>query len=130
MKRKSVFLVIALFAITAVSVFAQASGGTAINFVSIEADGYWDDEEQAGSATTKIYIELDKRAPLMLRDITITPDNACEIGVVQNGSGNGINWTIFIRNVTQRQEVTVTIQKQGYTFNPASRTVEIFTTPR
>ncbi|MDR0577976.1 MAG: hypothetical protein LBI87_10680 [Candidatus Accumulibacter sp.] len=97
-----------------------------IGFVSIDASGWYNDEEKTGDRTSRIYIGFDQRVPLLSGEVKITPANTCEFQVVQNPSGNGRDWEAVIINVTKSQLVTVTIQKKGYIFNPPSQQVEIY----
>ena len=134
MKRKSAFLVIASVVIMALVLvgcsskkesslgnmegdakLAQTGGNssvTTVNFVSLDYSDY----------ANRIDIRLDQQVNLVERDITITPADAVEIDMIQRPDVGRVNVFLIVK---KEQVITVTLNKEGYTFNPASRTVDL-----
>jgi len=118
MKRKSVFLVIAFLAIglvATVAVVAQTGGNSSVinvNFVSLDYADY----------ASRIDIRLDQQVNLVERDITFTPEDAVEIDMIQRPDVGRVSVFLIVK---KEQVITVTIKKEGYTFSPASRTVDL-----
>ena len=133
MRRKSVFWVIAAVAIMALVLvgysgrnesslgnlegavkLAQIGGNSAttVNFVSLDYADY----------ANRMDIRLDKQVDLVERDIAITPYDAAEIDMIQRPDVGRV--TVFLI-VKKEQLITVTLKKEGYTFSPASRTVDL-----
>jgi hypothetical protein len=126
MKRTKVIVITALLLFAATAVFAQSGGKIA--FVSATADGQWDSGEQSGVMTKFIELQLSGTGTddLDRDDITITPGTAIvtrRFVLQDNGDGN---FTLYFDNVPQSQVVTVTIDMEGYTINPPSRQVTIY----
>ena len=88
------------------------SGVITVNFVSLDYADY----------ANRLDIRLDQQVNLVERDITITPEGAVEIDMIQRPDVGRVNLFIIVK---KEEVITVTIKKEGYTFSPASRTVDL-----
>ena len=101
---------------TTASEKATEQAGTIVKFVSAE------ELSVDGNGNARLVVVLDKATSLMTSDVT---SNVGEVDMVQNSSGNGTHWRVTILKVAQTQEITITIKKSGYTFEPSSRTLTV-----
>jgi len=94
---------------------AQIGGNSSIinvNFASLDYADY----------AARLDIRLDQQVDLVERDIAITPDDAAEIDMIQRPDVGRVSVFLIVK---KEEVITVTIKKEGYTFNPASRTVDL-----
>jgi hypothetical protein len=100
---------------------------TVVQFVSIEdMTSGWSINGDAGNA--RLGLLLDKPIALMTGDVT---SSVGEVFLVQNSSGDGVSWHVLITGLipSQPQEVTFTIKKNKYIFEPSSRKVTVTPLP-
>ncbi|MDR2908021.1 MAG: hypothetical protein LBU91_08555 [Bacteroidales bacterium] len=88
---------------------------TTVNFVSLDAS-------IVSEGSARLYVELDEQVWLMTKDVTT---NVGEVTMAQNGSGDGKNWTIYVSGLSASQEITITLKKDKYTFEPSSRKITV-----
>ncbi|MDR2313712.1 MAG: hypothetical protein LBE02_04190 [Spirochaetaceae bacterium] len=120
MKKAFVLLVLIVGVLLAGGLGAQSNGKT-INFISVTADG------DSGKMTEFIELQLSGAGidDLRRNDIIITP--GITIGSWRFfKSGGVLIYEFYFNSVQQTQELTVSIEKPGYTVTPPSRTVMIF----
>jgi hypothetical protein len=119
MKKICVLMIIlAALALVVIGIMAAERDDTTVKVTKI-------DGRVSGNRRAEILFALNKKTPLTFRDVTITPAGAYEDIIVQNSSRDGKRWTVFILGFTETPKLTVTITKEGYTFEPPSKTVEI-----
>ncbi|MDR2143900.1 MAG: hypothetical protein LBP29_05980 [Treponema sp.] len=121
MKKIFVVLVLILGIVSAGGLAAQ-SGGKTIHFVSVSADG------DSSQMTEFITIEVSGAGAgeLKQNDITITSEESINTWRSFRDNEYVIFEFYFDTDVSRSHEVTVTIEKQGYTVTPSSRTVLVF----
>ena len=91
-----------------------------VNFISINDNG------PSKRGTTQIWIELDPGdIGLTDKDVKITPEGAAGEYVVQYVGYDGETHDIAIHTPAEEITITVTLEKEGYTFTPASRQITI-----
>jgi len=98
----------------------EQAAGTVVQIVSVDTYNF---NKERG--TVRLNVEFDNPVSgLMLRDVTVSVGS---VSLVQCGSGNTKFWRIDIEGLpnTTPQEVTVTINKSGYTFEPKSKNVTL-----
>jgi hypothetical protein len=80
----------------------------------------------AGTTTTALILEFNPGISLVAGDINFSGGTTGATKGSLSGSGNGQTWTLNISGVSSGGSVTVTIIKDGYTFNPASRQATVY----
>ena len=105
---------------TATTETKTEQAATVVQIVSIDVNDF-----NSERGTARLHVTLDNPvAGLMMRDVTV---NVGEIGLVQCSSGDPKYWRIDIEGLpkTAPQEVTVTIQKSGFTIEPKAKKVTL-----
>jgi len=96
------------------------TNGTVVQIVSVDVNDF-----NSERGTARLHVTLDNPvAGLMMRDVTV---NVGEVGLVQCSSGDPKYWRVDIEGLpkTTPQEITVTIQKNGFTIEPKAQKVTL-----
>lgn len=94
----------------------SASNDNNIQFVSAEGTMASDNE-------MRVNVEFDKAVPGIFASSFTS--SAGKVNMVQCSSGNTMYWTVYVTGVTSSEQITLSIEKKGYEFNPSSRTVTV-----
>jgi hypothetical protein len=97
-----------------------ATNATVVQIVSVDVNDF-----NSERGTARLHVTLDNPvAGLMMRNVTV---NVGEVGLVQCSSGDPKYWRVDIEGLpkTTPQEITVTIQKNGFTIEPKSKKVTL-----
>ena len=93
-----------------------ATNDAVVQFVS--AEGYMVSDNEM-----RVQVEFDKAVSgIFASDFT---SSAGKVNMVQCSSGNTMYWTVYVTGLNSSSQVTLSIQKKGYNFNPSSKTVTV-----
>jgi hypothetical protein len=97
-----------------------ATNDAAVQIVSVDVNDF-----NSERGTARLHVTLDNPvAGLMMRDVTV---NVGEVGLVQCSSGDPKYWRVDIEGLSKTvpQEITLTIQKSGFTIEPKAKKVTL-----
>ncbi|GHT73763.1 hypothetical protein FACS1894124_2630 [Spirochaetia bacterium] len=97
-----------------------APGAIAVTFINLIADG-----GAAAAATTKLTLTFNKAIDgLAASNITLSGPTGAKKGTLR-GTGIGV-YELAVSGITADGNVTVAVEKTGYTISPNSKTVPVF----